>query len=239
MMNSQEQRLEYTDGEASPIVINKLRFGWLFIRSRVRALESSGNDIRDASHEGLSQINRIKVEKQSFWKAITNPIFGDMAAQYNMSDRAITIKEPRFGSEKRRQRAVNKRIIHETTHAADHINGDFDKRSFKAMNIISNLGSKALGINVAMLMSTAIPQVNQESLPFLVPYHTTFAIGMVGLLAYRLNPAERRARAAERLYYDPAEPLTTIVPIEEMAAESTAAFQDRLFVEPAVETPIS
>lgn len=231
-MNSHEQRLEYTDGEASPIVINKLKFGWQYIRSRVRALDSGGNETRNASHEGLAQVNRIKVEKQSLWKAITSPLFGGMAARYNMGDQGITIREPRFGSEAMRQRAVNRRLIHETTHAADHKNGDFDKLSFRVMNIISDLGSKAIGMNIAMYISTAIPQINQDSLPFLIPYNATYAVGLVGLLAYRLNPAERRARAAERLYYNPDEPLATIVPLEETATGSTETLQNQLFVDP-------
>jgi hypothetical protein len=115
----------------------------------------------------------------------------------------------RFGSKERREKRLNRTLIHETQHYVDDLAGELDKPVPKLMTIASNIGTKALRANMAIQAAVVAGVDSKNSIVNVVDGVTAMTF-LAGLACYQLNPMERKARAAERVFYDPSHPIITI-----------------------------
>jgi hypothetical protein len=219
---SHRRRLFASKGGFSEAVLDQKRHAQLYLKMRGVDLADK-EQVSQVQTEYFSLSLNTRVRRKT-WGGLLFSVFGDTRGLYNPVDDSIQITQGKLGTQRRRERNMNRALIHETMHAADDARGELTRPVPRAMTIMSNLGGLAFKANLALAAITRDNAIEPEDgMALFVADRATIYATIVGLVAYRLNPAERRARAAERVFYDAQNPLVTIEPLNTPGTVSVGA----------------
>lgn len=192
------------------VYIDKKRHLELYLRMRGMPLDKV--NLPQLVQEQRDLVRNTSITRSSL-KGLLNLFTGDVKGYYRPSQKSITVKEPYFGSKRRKERVINKALIHEMMHAVDDTSGELNKPLNRRLTVASNIGRMGLNANIILQLASRVADFSTEhDIVPMIADKTTAWTALVGIAAYRLNPSEKKARSAERVFFDANLPIINFMP---------------------------
>lgn len=221
MSNSKKESTPATR-QVGEHAVNVKRLHTLLGRMQLREGGEAENIVIRSSARSLYRNIHFE-KKKSVLQTIFKVFTGDLRGSYSPTKGAVTLYPGRFGSKERRERRLNRTLIHEAQHYVDDLAGNLSKPIPKAMNVASHVGQKALKLHLAVEAAAFGLGVDPGNVAANIASHGTRAVFFAGIACYRFNPMERKARDAARVFYDEAFPIITIDESSGVASQSQSS----------------